>query len=88
MSEKVFEVTILRRFCKGCGLCVEFCDAGKIYIEEKPNKQGIQIAALRPEVDCTGCLQCATICPDGAIEIRRIETPVGSRTGAAGEPDQ
>lgn len=86
MSNKRFEVTILTRFCKGCGLCVEWCEQGKLYIEQKPNRRGIQTAAVRPDVDCTGCLQCATICPDAAVEITRIEAPVGTRTG--GEKDR
>jgi len=73
MPGKRFEVTILTRFCKGCGLCVEFCEQGKLYIEKKPNRRGVQTAAVRPDVDCTGCLQCATMCPDAAVEIRRVE---------------
>lgn len=72
MARKACEVVVLGEFCKGCGLCVEFCEQGKLYIVQKPNKRGIQIAAVRPEVDCTGCLQCATICPDAAVEIRRV----------------
>ena len=82
MSEKRIEVTVLRHYCKGCGLCVEYCERKKLFIEPKPNEKGIQVAGVRPEVDCTGCMQCVTICPDGAIEIVRIEAPVGSPAGA------
>ncbi|MGD2173765.1 MAG: 4Fe-4S dicluster domain-containing protein [Candidatus Brocadiaceae bacterium] len=79
---KQFEVRILTSFCKGCGLCVEFCDQGKLYIRQKPNKKGIQTAAARPDVPCTGCMRCALMCPDAAVEIvRREEAPVGE-----GEP--
>ncbi len=78
MSSKRFEVVILERFCKGCGLCVEVCEQEKLFINPKPDKQGIQRAVVRPEADCTGCLRCATICPDAAVEITRIEEAVGS----------
>ncbi len=75
-----FEVRILTRFCKGCALCVEFCEEGKLYIEQTPNKQGIQTAAVRADVECSGCMKCAAICPDAAVEITRVEQPVPSKT--------
>jgi 2-oxoglutarate ferredoxin oxidoreductase subunit delta len=80
MRDRKFEVVVLEHFCKGCGLCVEHCKQGKLYIVQKPNKRGIQIAGVRAEGDCTGCLQCATICPDAALEITPLESS-GSRTG-------
>jgi len=81
MSDKRFEITVLDHLCKGCGLCVAFCEQGKLYIRAKPNRRGVQTVAVRAEADCTGCLQCATICPDGAVQVTRIEvwsTPPGS----------
>ncbi len=80
MSES-FEAVILERFCKGCGLCVEFCPQGKLYLRQRPNREGIQPAAVREEVECTGCLRCAAMCPDAAIEIVRSRQKVGSRQG-------
>jgi len=79
MSEdRRFEVHVLTDYCKGCGLCVEFCDQGKLYIQQQPDKRGIQPAAVRPDVECTGCLKCAVICPDAAIEVVRVEDVVSS----------
>ena len=74
MSDRHFEIVVLDQFCKGCGLCVDFCEQGKLYIRQIPNKDGILTAAVRAEIDCTGCRKCAIICPDGAIEIARVET--------------
>jgi 2-oxoglutarate ferredoxin oxidoreductase subunit delta len=71
MSGK-FRVTILRRHCKGCGLCVEVCTEDKLHIDPHPDKRGVQPAAVSVDPDCTGCLRCATICPDAAIEIYRV----------------
>ena len=82
MSEREFEVVVLSAFCKGCGLCVEFCEQGKLYIQKMPNKQGIQMAAVRPEIHCTGCRKCAIMCPDAAIEITRVGAAAAS--GEAG----
>lgn len=72
MSDKGIEIRVLHRHCKGCGLCVEVCSERKIYINPRPDKHGVQRAALVEDIDCTGCLKCATICPDAAIEIFRL----------------
>jgi len=69
MSDREFEVRVLLRYCKGCALCVEVCEQRKIYINARPNKQGVRTAAVAADADCTGCMKCATICPDAAIEI-------------------
>ena len=82
MAAKHYEVVVLEQYCKGCGLCVEFCKKGKLYIRQMPNKHGIQTAAVR-EGDCTGCLQCATICPDAALEVTEASVPVGQAAGKA-----
>lgn len=73
MSDKRFEVKILKRYCKGCGLCVEVCKEDKIYIDPHPTKDGRQTAALRDDIRCSGCLKCATICPDAAIEVYKLQ---------------
>ncbi len=70
---RLFQVTVLSRYCKGCGLCVEFCRQGKLTIQEKPNRQGIRTAAAKPDVECTGCMRCALMCPDAAIELIRLD---------------
>ena len=83
MSNKEFEVKVLRRYCKGCGLCVEVCSEGKFSVDPVPNKQGLQTAVVDERVRCTGCLKCTTICPDAAIEILCL-----IETADAGSSDQ
>jgi 2-oxoglutarate ferredoxin oxidoreductase subunit delta len=50
-------------WCKGCGLCVEYCNRGVL-----------EMNGTKPEVvqaeRCTRCLQCEAICPDFAIQIQ------------------
>jgi len=56
--------------CKGCGLCVEVCPKGCIFISEQSNKKGY-FPAQSNNHECTGCAMCAIICPDVAIEVFR-----------------
>jgi len=72
MAGKAFRVRIVTKYCKGCGLCVEACEKGKLYIDRRPNEQGYMPSAVRDDVDCTGCQKCAVMCPDAAIEIVRL----------------
>jgi 2-oxoglutarate ferredoxin oxidoreductase subunit delta len=50
-------------WCKGCGLCVEYCKRGVLEMD------GVLPKVIAPE-KCTKCLQCEVICPDFAIEVR------------------
>ncbi len=78
-EERRFEVRILAEYCKGCALCVEFCEPARLYMHKQPDRRGIQTAGVRAENPCTGCLRCAVICPDAAIEVNRVEDIVGGR---------
>ena len=68
------EIKIRMSWCKGCGLCVDYC---------KP--QAIAMEGALPHViaaeKCTRCLQCEAICPDFAIEV--VDLPVEVGTGSA-----
>ncbi|MCL7454127.1 MAG: 4Fe-4S binding protein [Anaerolineae bacterium] len=60
-------VTIFGTWCKGCGLCIEFCPRGVFEV----NGQGRPLVA-HPE-RCTACHWCDTHCPDMAITVRRLD---------------
>lgn len=59
-------VTIFGTWCKGCGICTEFCPQG-VFV---PNGQGRPVIA-HPE-KCTACNWCVTHCPDMAITVHRL----------------
>lgn len=56
--------------CKGCGLCEAVCKRKCIEQSLSPNDAGYFPAEVRG-VDCIACGNCAMICPDAAIEVRR-----------------
>lgn len=60
-------VTIFGTWCKGCGLCIEFCPQGVF----ESNGGGRTIVAHGEK--CTACHFCDTHCPDMAIRVRRLE---------------
>jgi 2-oxoglutarate ferredoxin oxidoreductase subunit delta len=61
-------VVIFGMWCKGCGLCVEFCPTGVLSLNE--DSHPVVVHAEK----CTACHWCDTHCPDLAIVVHRIET--------------
>jgi len=70
--KKRFRITIDKKWCKGCALCVNYCpqkilhigDDFKVYVSD--------------ESKCIGCYICEYRCPDFAIEVNEVKL--------AGEP--
>lgn len=65
------QVVIFGMWCKGCGLCVEFCPTGVLALGEDDHPY-----VLHPE-NCTACHWCDTHCPDLAIVVKRIPDEEG-----------
>jgi 2-oxoglutarate ferredoxin oxidoreductase subunit delta len=59
-------VTVFPNWCKGCGLCVEFCPAD--VLEQGPDGR---VTVAHPEM-CTACRWCELHCPDFAIFVADI----------------
>jgi len=60
------QVVIFGPWCKGCGLCVEFCPTGVLDLDREGRP-----FVISPE-KCTACHWCDTHCPDLAIIVKRI----------------
>ncbi len=56
--------------CKGCELCIDACPQGSLQISPRINTQGYHYAVLI-EDNCTGCTNCALVCPDAVITVYR-----------------
>lgn len=60
------KVVIFGLWCKGCGLCVEFCPTGVLEFDDNDHP-----VVAHPE-KCTCCHWCDTHCPDLAIVVKPI----------------
>ncbi|MGQ9708257.1 MAG: 4Fe-4S binding protein [bacterium] len=58
---------LLRQFCKGCRICVEFCPTQTLGLDERS-----KVTVLHPE-RCIGCRLCELRCPDLAIFVTKAE---------------
>jgi len=65
-------VTVFPNWCKGCGLCVEFCPAD--VLEQGPDGR---VTVAHPE-KCTACRWCELHCPDFAIFVADVEPEEGA----------
>jgi len=75
--------TIIRQFCKGCRVCVEFCPTGTLDLDDR-----FKITVAHPE-KCIACRMCELRCPDMAIFVEKGSRGQGiedsSRETAKGE---
>jgi 2-oxoglutarate ferredoxin oxidoreductase subunit delta len=71
--------------CKGCELCVEACPQGSLKLSKEINAIGYHYAVLVQD-NCTGCVNCALVCPDAVITVYRTPKKGSAVKGTAKEP--
>ena len=59
--------------CKGCGVCTVNCLQKVIELGASVNSKGYYYAQMVQPDDCTGCTNCAIVCPDGVITVYRVK---------------
>ena len=56
--------------CKGCELCIDACPQESLALSQEINALGYHYAVLVKD-NCTGCINCALVCPDAVITVYR-----------------
>ncbi len=73
MSHVVVEI----EKCKGCGICIKFCNLEVLVLSEETNSIGAhypkQLDAGKKGKPCNGCANCAVVCPDMCFEVWRTK---------------
>jgi 2-oxoglutarate ferredoxin oxidoreductase subunit delta len=68
--------TIIRQFCKGCRICVEFCPTGTLDLDDR-----FKVKVAHPE-NCIACRMCEYRCPDMAIFVEKGTAKQGKKSEA------
>jgi 2-oxoglutarate ferredoxin oxidoreductase subunit delta len=63
------KVKVSTQRCKGCNLCIAECKKGVLKPGKIINKLGYTVVEFEDCGKCTGCMLCAIVCPDAAIEV-------------------
>jgi 2-oxoglutarate ferredoxin oxidoreductase subunit delta len=61
------EISIQKKWCKNCGICIEFCPK-TVFTLGKLNEPIISAGEA-----CTGCRLCELRCPEFAIIITEVK---------------
>ncbi|MFP4517647.1 MAG: ferredoxin family protein, partial [Desulfovibrionales bacterium] len=60
-------VYVYPAWCKGCGICVEFCPSKVLELDEQGKARAVR------ENECVNCGFCELHCPDFAIVVKPPE---------------
>ena len=63
-------VTFKIEVCKGCELCIDACPQESLAMSTELNRKGYRYVELVQD-NCTGCVNCALVCPDAVITVFR-----------------
>lgn len=67
------EIIIDVEKCKGCHVCVPACNFKCVGISPKVNAKGYNYVVFENQDSCTGCANCAIVCPDSAITVYKAK---------------
>ncbi len=63
------DITVDKRYCKGCYICIGFCPKGVFSKSRKRGDYGTNLPTASKSEECIGCKICERMCPDAAINV-------------------
>ena len=63
-------IIVATEICKACELCIAACPQDCLELSPKLNSKSYRYVQLKND-SCTGCINCAIVCPDSAITVYR-----------------
>ena len=73
--KRSFHIWVAEEVCKSCGLCIANCPKKILRFSKKINRQGLNPMECIDHDSCIGCLSCAEICPEVAIQVTAETLP-------------
>jgi len=73
MAKVVGAIVVDIEKCKGCGVCTPACTQQVIQLAKEVNGKGYHYAYMSLPESCTGCMNCAIVCPDSVITVYRTK---------------
>jgi 2-oxoglutarate ferredoxin oxidoreductase subunit delta len=64
--------------CKGCELCRTACKENALTLSDTINIKGYRYIIANNDL-CTGCVNCALVCPDAIITVYRTNPKKGGK---------
>ncbi|MGD1044109.1 MAG: ferredoxin family protein [Bacteroidota bacterium] len=72
-------IIVATEICKACELCIAACPQDCLELSSNLNLKGYRYVQLKND-SCTGCINCAIVCPDSAITVYRQPKAIKSAT--------
>lgn len=67
-------IIVAKEICKACELCITACPQDCLELSIQLNSKGYRFVQLKND-SCTGCINCAIVCPDSALTVyRQVKT--------------
>jgi 2-oxoglutarate ferredoxin oxidoreductase subunit delta len=63
-------IIVAAEICKACELCITACPQDCLELSSCLNTKGYRYVQLKNDT-CTGCINCAIVCPDSVITVYR-----------------
>jgi 2-oxoglutarate ferredoxin oxidoreductase subunit delta len=80
-------IIVATDICKACELCIAACPQDCLELSPKLNIKSYHYVQLKNDA-CTGCVNCAIVCPDCAITVYRQTRSTSKQTASEKEIGQ
>jgi 2-oxoglutarate ferredoxin oxidoreductase subunit delta len=80
-------IIVATDICKACELCITACPQDCLEMSSNLNVKSYHYVQLKNNT-CTGCLNCAIVCPDSAITVYRQTRSTAKQTAVEKEVGQ